>query len=609
MGIYEFKKQDAVDFARSHGKYKNKHNELVFDLCPYCHGGKSRDKETFAINTQTGQFVCHRASCGATGNMLTLAKDFDYSLGRDYEEYYTKKKTYKQLKQPEQKIIPKENAISYLQNRGISKEIIEKYQITCRNDNENILVFPFFDENNVMQFIKYRDTKFIKGSKGNKEWCESDCKPILYGMSQCNDKFDRIIITEGQIDSLSLSECGIENAVSVPTGANGFTWIPHVWDWFCKFKEIVVFGDYEKGKMTILDEMSKRFKDKTKHVRFEDYKDCKDANELLQKYGKQSVMFAVENAISIPLNRVIELADVEKVDIYNLPKLETGIYELDRILKGGLYFGQVDIIAGKRGDGKSTLAGQIAINAIEQGFTTFAYSGELPNYLFKAWIDMQIAGDSVIESVNKFQERTYFVTNSDTEKINDWYRGKFLVYDKTMVLDEDEDLLKTIESVIVRYGVKVILIDNLMTAIDLDCSNDPNKWERQSNFMKKLTRIVIKYDVIALLVAHRRKSQNTNDINDEISGSGDITNLAGVVVSYDRNEEQKLPGDRLLKVTKSRLIGRLNNDGISLYYDEKSKRIYGDRDDAHRVYSWKKTDEFVKMEQSSLEDRFENPFV
>ena len=77
-------------------------------------------------------------------------------------------------------------------------------------------------------------------------------------MKQCNGKFDKVIITEGQIDSLTLSECGVENAVSVPTGANGFTWIPHVWDWFSKFKEIVIFGDYEKGKMTLLDEMSKK---------------------------------------------------------------------------------------------------------------------------------------------------------------------------------------------------------------------------------------------------------------------------------------------------------------------------------------------------------------
>lgn len=609
MGFYEFKLQDAYDFARAHGEYRERGKEIELLKCPYCHGGKS-DKWTFAINKDSGQFKCFRSSCMASGNMITLAKDFGFSLGKDIDEYYTHKTEYRKLSQPKEKIIPKQNAIDYLVKRGISKEIVEKYEITCQNKDDKILVFPFFDEVGKLQFVKYRNTEYVKGeTKGSKEWCESNCKPILYGMKQCNGSFDRVIITEGQIDSLSLSECGIENAVSVPTGAMGFTWIPHVWDWFSKFKEIIVFGDYEKGKITLLDELSKRFRDKIKHIRFEDYQGCKDANEILMKYGKQVVVSAVENAVHIPINRVVELADIEKVDIYSLPKLATGISELDKLLKGGLYFGQLDIIGGKRGEGKSTFAGQILVNAIEQNYNVFAYSGELPNYLFKAWIDMQVAGNSVIETTNKFGEQTYFVTNSDTEKINDWYRGKFLVYDNTMVSDENENLLKTVESVIVQFGTQVVLIDNLMTAIDLDCEVESNKWEKQSKFVKKLTRIALQYNVIILLVAHRRKSQGTLDINDEISGSGDITNLAGVVVSYDRNEDAAIQAERLLKLTKSRLIGKLDFNGIPLSYDERTKRIFGESDDLYKDFSWKKTDGFRQVtnaEQLEIEENIFN---
>ena len=51
-------------------------------------------------------------------------------------------------------------------------------------------------------------------------------KPILFGMAQCRNSTGWVI-TEGQIDSPTLSECGIENAVSVPTGALGFTWFPN----------------------------------------------------------------------------------------------------------------------------------------------------------------------------------------------------------------------------------------------------------------------------------------------------------------------------------------------------------------------------------------------
>ena len=596
MNLYEFKLQDAYDFARKNGEYREKGKEIELLKCPYCHGGKS-DKWTFAINKDSGQFKCLRASCGATGNMITISKDFNFSLGKDSDEYNLKIKDYRKLPQPKEKIIPKENAINYLQGRGISKETVEKYEITCRNGNDNILVFPFYDENGILEFVKYRDTKYVKGI-GNKEWCEKECKPILFGINQCNKDFNQVVITEGQIDSLTLSECGIENAVSVPLGMNGLTWIPNCWDWFSKFKYIIVFGDYENGNMTLLDEMSRRFRGKVKHVRFEDYKGCKDANELLTKYGKESVIAAVENSIHIPINRVIELADVEKVDIYSLFKLETGIMELDKLLGGGLYFGQVGIIGGKRGDGKSTFASQLLVNAIEQNYNVFAYSGELPNYLFKAWIDMQIAGIEVKETINKFNEKNYYVTNSDTEMINNWYRGRFMVYDNTILQEEEENILKTIEDVIIQFGSKVIMLDNLMTILDLDCSVHSDKWEKQSRFVKKLCRLALQYNVLILLVAHRRKSGTSTDINDEISGSGDVTNLAGVVMSYDRCEKTEIQAQRLLKVVKSRLIGKLSFDGIPLNYDERTKRIFGDSDDCYKHFSWKenKLDGFIPLE-------------
>lgn len=95
--------------------------------------------------------------------------------------------------------------------------------------------------------MKYRNTKFRKGIDKNKEWSEADTMPILFGMKQCSN-FNRLIITEGQIDSLSVAECGFENAVSVPTGATGFTWLANCWDWITQFEEIVVFGDNEHAR-------------------------------------------------------------------------------------------------------------------------------------------------------------------------------------------------------------------------------------------------------------------------------------------------------------------------------------------------------------------------
>lgn len=615
--LYEFKEADAYAFARHVGiRAKQRGHNLHFQTCPYCRSTK--DKDTFAIDLETGQFKCLRASCGVSGNMIQLSRDFDFSLGYTVDEYYRPKKKYKRLPTPKEPIVPRDKAVAYLESRGISAEVAKRYEITVHAKHENTLVFPFFDEKGILQTIKYRDTEHFPGKKftdkdgkerkSPKEWIEEDCRPILFGMKQCNDKFDRLVVTEGQLDSLSVATAGMENATSVPNGAQGMTWVPYCFNWVSKFEEIVVCGDFEKGHMTLLEDIQKRFPNKIKHVQEQDYRGCKDANELLQKHGKEAVRQAVENAVLVPVNRVLSLADVESVNIYELPKLKTGISHLDKTLYGGLPFGMVCIIAGKRGDGKSTFASQIMANAVEQDYPTFAYSGELLNYLYKSWFDFQIAGrNHITENQTSYGSVNRFITTKNQELINAWYEDKAYIYDNRIIdSDEKEDLLKTLENSIMQYGIKVALVDNLMTAMYIDELQGSDKYDQQGRFVRELTKIAIRYDVLILLVAHRRKNNFTSDANDEISGSGDITNLAGITLSYDRGSKEDidkgymLESQRKLITAKNRLFGKTDLKGIILDYDEKSKRIYGHGDDVNRQFGWDKSDGFVDAGQMEI---------
>ena len=408
MSIYEFKTEDAERFVREYGQKVRYHgDEIMFDLCPYCHGGSKPDRGTFSINKRTGKFQCMRGSCNAHGNMITLAQDFKFELSEDVRRYYNIRNyngRFRKFADAHRVTESKAGAVEYLQSRGISEEVCRRYEITTKPDDDKVIVFPFKDEAGELKFIKYRNTDPEARAK---EWCEANCMPILFGMNHCSDG-GRLVITEGQFDSLSLTEAGIENAVSVPIGMNGFTWVPHCWNWLQKFTEIVVFGDCENGVISLADTIKTKFPKRTKVVRVVDYLGHKDANDILRAEGKQALIDAVNNAEYATSTRLKDMSEVEAVNIEDLPCISTGFTELDRTLTGGFHYGGVVIVSGKRGDGKSTMASQFVAEALRQDHNCMIYSGELPNVHVKNWLDRQIIGKRDL-------------SESDVSRCNAWY--------------------------------------------------------------------------------------------------------------------------------------------------------------------------------------------
>lgn len=604
--MYKFNKEDARRFAREQGiRTKIVGNELRFDKCPYCKS-VTRDKDTFAINLDTGMFKCMRSSCGAHGNMITLHKDFGFSLGSEANEYYDRTRSFRTFPKKE-KPQPKDKALEYMASRGISENTCKHYNITTSKDNDNVLVFPFYDEADNLTFIKFRKSDYDPEKDKNKEWCMRDTKPILFGMSQCNMDNPVLIMTEGQIDSLSVVEAGYENAVSVPTGKNGFSWVPYCWDWLQKFKTLIIFGDKEGDSITLLDDMTTRFNGLVKHVRLEDYKDCKDANDILRKYGKDQVRKCIDNAVPVEVKEIKDITEVKKVNLADLEKFNTGIQALNKII-GGFYMGQVILLTGERGKGKSTLASQFGTMAIKAGYTTFFYSGELMDWYFRNWLDMQVAGDRFINKIrNPYGTYDYSVDGNVYPSIERWYAGRVKIYDNNIVReDEHEDLLGTIQKAITRYSCRVIFIDNLMTALDDDIASDLNR--QQTAFVRKLTQIAKQFNVLIFLIAHPKKNQSGKwtFTNDDVAGSSNITNLVDVVLRYDTpNKDAEYDEDvprpeRVLQVFKNRLTGKVKLDGIGLYYQESSRRISEDKMTFDWELGWESECFTTKIEQMEI---------
>ena len=603
MAIYRFDPEDARRFAREMhlGVYKDNGKELITNKCPYC-GNQTRDRNTFAISLETGAFNCKRVSCGNKGNMLRLAKDFGFSLGRDVDEYYNSQRSFRSLRRYP---VPSSSdpAVKYLESRGISRAVAEKYNITTHSENENVLVFPFVDEAGEIQFIKYRNMHPKKGQ--NKEWCLKNCRPILFGMNHCDPENKTLVLTEGQIDSLSCVQAGIPNAISVPLGAKGFTWMPYCWDFLSKYEVLIVFGDHENGKITLLDEMTERFNGLVKYVHPDDYQGCKDANELLQKHGEMAVRQAVDRAVIVENPRIEELADVRRENLMDMEHISSGISELDK-LTGGLFMGNLVVLTGERGKGKSTLASQIGIAAINAGYKTFFYSGELKDTQFRDWLDRQAAGRRNIECGHSTLGFDYYYVPDEVRgKIGEWYRGTAFLYNSKTFggTENDEALIETLKCAILQYQCRFLIIDNLMTAMTDDLQSDI--YRQQANFIKELVGLAQNHNVLIMLVAHPRKRTMVGQVdNDDVAGSANITNLAHVVLHFTTPSSSGPECDRVLRVIKNRNTGRLSMDGIPMWYDEASKRLSATEGKFDWALGWENAESTFE----DVEDDDEIPF-
>ena len=593
MTVYEFANKYLQPFH-------TKGAEIVPELCPYCHGGDKRDKRTFALNTDRKTFNCKRGSCGKQGHFTELCRDFGEAADKDFKHIPELRK----YRKPQVKAEPATDAVrDYLSLRKISEHAISAYKIG--SDGGGNIVFPYCDETGEHVFTKFRPARKI--SKGErKAWREAGTKPILFGMHLC-DFSKPLCIAEGEIDAMSCFEAGIANAVSVPGGAEDFTWLDTCWEWVNKFSQIILFGDNDAAGREMVKKLSLKLSEKRV---FQAEHECKDANELLFRQGKEAVKAAYDAAKEIPVYGLIDLAGVTPLEVSSIKSVGTSLKQLDKILHGFAY-GDVSVWTGRRGEGKSTLLSMLMLDAVEQGAKVCAYSGELSAERFQYWVDLQAAGKANISSYfdNAYECETYYVPNETKQKIHAWYSQKFWLYDNKIIGESEESsILKVFETAAKRYDCRVFLIDNLMTANN-SVSNDSDLYRSQSNFVGKLVQFASKFDVHVHLVAHPRKTNGKTLENDDVSGSGDITNRAANVFSIEKLnaiEAEKEGFDTAIIIKKNRWHGSGGFSGLK--YCAVSRRLYAPSQGNTLKYGWEndekngENEEYNWAEITSMEE-------
>lgn len=262
--------------------------------------------------------------------------------------------------------------------------------------------------------------------------------------------------------------------------------------------------------------------------------------------------------------------------------------DVNHALGGGLYLPSLCVVTGKRGDGKSTMCANVVASAIAAGFKAFIYSGELGGATVATTVRRIVAGrEHIITARNENGDR-YVIDDAEARSVKHYLRDKLIHYEATEARKRSDygDVLTMCEEMI-DWGCRVILIDNLMTALSDDLGKD--LWRQQSLFVKNLANLALDKNALVLLVIHPRKTQNGSvSGSDDVGGVSALTDRPDYVLSYERRpgkqyrdelgliktEDNRSDPNRLIKVYKNRLTGNLITDGVELAYEPETQRIY-----------------------------------
>lgn len=214
----------------------------------------------------------------------------------------------------------------------------------------------------------------------------------------------------------------------------------------------------------------------------------------------------------------------------------SGIRDLDYLTKG-FELGCITIWTGQTNAGKTTIMTMITKQTILQGEKVFYFNGEqtkddFKNNLYKQTVDKKdIYSKQFMQKGKETCVFDYFVREEQIPKLDKLYGENLIVYNNNAKRTIDF-LLKAMEEVRQKYGVRVFMLDNFMQ-IDTTSSDE---YREQKDIMEKLRTFAVNKNVHIHLVAHPRKidKMQTRITIYDVLGSSNLVNKAYNVISIIR---------------------------------------------------------------------------
>jgi replicative DNA helicase len=227
----------------------------------------------------------------------------------------------------------------------------------------------------------------------------------------------------------------------------------------------------------------------------------------------------------------------------SIPCYSTGLTTLDSYIKGGVYPGQLVIISGTTGHGKTTLGQTITCNM-------------LPKFILPVWFSFEVTTRDFLEQFDH-SYRPYFYMPLENKQSNmQWVEHRII-----------ESYLK--------YNTKVVFIDHLHRIVDMGSKD--NLSTQVGKAVIELKKMALRHGMVIFLICHTTK---TNSQDGELSlgdvrDSSFIEQEADTVLYVWRDKEDQTR--TVCKLAKNRKGGVIDKrialrwkEGV--YYEESFER-------------------------------------
>lgn len=483
-------------------------------VCPECsHNRKKKTDKCLAWDKTNNRGYCH--NCGTAF--------FEY---RPHEA--------KQYIVPEwkNKTELSDKAVKFFESRLIGQNTLIKMQVYSDVEfmpqykkEVPVICFPYFSNSKLVN-IKYRGPektfKLVAGAE------------LIFYNIDCLKDADDCVIVEGEIDALTMIQAGFENTLSVPNGANNnLEYLDSCIELFEDIKRIYIATDQDTKGIMLKSELIRRLGPERCYI--VSFKDCKDANEYLIKYGPE-IKEVLNNAIPAPVKGIIEVGMLY-ADIRNLYEqgIRPGLMLEQKIIDEYISWetGRLAIVTGIPSSGKSEFVDYIVckLNILHGWKSAFFTPENYPLKFHYAKIFEKIIGKKFSKSLT---------TELEWDMAYDYIRNNFFY-----ILNEEDFTVKSIldsaKILVKTRGIKVVVIDPYNK---LEHKYTDSETQYISRFLDQLIQFAKINDILLFLIAHPKKMQKTNGKTEvpslyDISGSANFYNKTdyGVTVHRQTDEE------------------------------------------------------------------------